>query len=145
MNTHAYACIYYVCSCSAGIAARAGGAYRAPSLDTEGFLHCSQAHQVRGVLEQFYASQTDLGLLVVAPTLLTSVLKYVPPASLPGASSAAALAPDERFPHLYGPLESGAILDIVDVTRFNGKPVHPDTAALLRHYRFARLPVESTL
>lgn len=144
MNTHAYACTYHVCSRSAGIAARAGGAYRAPSLDTEGFLHCSQAHQVRGELERCYASQTDLGLLVVDPTRLTSVLKYAAPASLPG-TGAAAPVPNERFPHLYGPVESGAILDIVDVTRFNGKPVHPDTAALLRHYRFARLPVESTL
>jgi predicted cupin superfamily sugar epimerase len=35
--------------------------------------------------------------------------------------------------------------DAVDLRCFDGRPVHPDTAALIRHYRFERLPVEGTL
>jgi len=141
-------CIFHICSRTEATAALAAGAYRAPSLVSEGFIHLSRAHQVAGVLAAFYAGQADQVLLVVAPSLLSAPLRYeapAPPASL--GLSAAAPEPDaaQRFPHLYGPLNAEAIIDVVDVAGFTGAPVHADTAALLGHYRFARLPLEGTL
>lgn len=138
-------CIFHICTREAAVAARLSGEYRAPSLDSEGFIHLSQAHQVRGVLDAFYAGQPDLVLLVVDPGLVTSPLRCEPPGPMPAAATPAQIPPEQLFPHIYGPLNADAILDMVDVARFHGQVVHGDTAALLRHYRFERLPVEGTL
>ena len=122
--------------------------YRAPSLAAEGFIHLSRAHQVLGVLAAFYAGQTDLVLLVVAPSLLSAPLRYEAPAPLVVVSGEAGAPPPDTaqlFPHLFGPLNGEAIIDVVGTQGFSGAPVHPDTAALLRHYRFDRLPLEGTL
>ena len=139
------ACIFHICTRAAAEAARASGSYHTASLDTEGFIHMSQAHQVRTVLEAFYAGQPDLVLLLVVPQLLRSPLRFEAPSTLPHAPGA--LLPDasQLFPHLYGALNMDAVVDVLDVAQFQGAPVHPDTAALLQHYRFERLPVEGTL
>ena len=139
------ACIFHISTREALAAARQVGEYSAPSLATEGFIHFSRAHQVQQVVKAFYANQQDLVLLVVDPGLLSSPLRYEGPAHPHRAGSPSGIAPDQLFPHLYGPLNTGAILDVVDVARFNGEPIHADTAAMLRHYRFERLPVEGTL
>jgi len=139
------ACIFHICTRADADAALAAGVYRAPSLDTEGFIHLSCAHQVRPVLDAFYPDQSALVLLVVDPTLLTAPLRYEAPASLPVVGQAPAPDAAQTFPHLYGPLDAQAVLDVIAVDQFDGCAVHPDTAALLRHYRFARLPVEGTL
>jgi len=139
------ACIFHICTRAAAEAARTSGSYRAASLDTEGFIHLSQAHQVRAVLEAFYAGQPDLVLLLVVPQLLHSPLRFEAPSTL--AHAPGALLPDasQRFPHLYGALNMDAVVDVLDAAQFQGAPVHPDTVALLQHYRFERLPVEGTL
>lgn len=139
------ACIFHISTREALAAARQVGEYSTPSLATEGFIHFSHAHQVQQVVKAFYASQQDLVLLVVDPGLLSSPLRYEGPAHPTGVGSASGIAPDQLFPHLYGPLNTSAILDLIDLVRFDGKPVHPDTVAMLRHYRFERLPVEGTL
>ena len=139
------ACIFHICTRAAAEAARTSGSYRAASLDTEGFIHMSQAHQVRTVLDAFYAGQPDLVLLLVVPQLLRAPLRFEAPSTLPHAQGA--LLPDasQLFPHLYGALNMDAVVDVLDVAQFHGAPVHPETAALLQHYRFERLPVEGTL
>lgn len=123
-------CIFHIASRQAARSAGEDGEYRHASLTTEGFIHFSSAHQVLGVAERYYAGQTDLVLLVVDPGLLKAELRF---------------EGDEAFPHLYGPLNADAIIDTVDLASFDGSPVHPDTQAMLRHYRFSRLPVEGTL
>ncbi len=138
-------CIFHICTRAAAVAARLSGEYRAPSLDSEGFIHLSQAHQVRGVLNAFYAGQADLVLLVVDPALVTSPLRHEPPGPMPAAATLAQIPSDQLFPHIYGPLNVNAIRDVLAVARFHGQAVFADTTALLRHYRFERLPVEGTL
>lgn len=138
-------CIFHISTRGAAAALRQLPAYQAPSLASEGFIHFSRAHQVHGVVRAFYAGKSDLALLVVDAGLLSSPLKYEAPAHPAGAGDPAEIPSDQLFPHLYGPLNTSAIVDVVDVARFDGKPVHPDTAAMLRHYRFDRLPVEGTL
>lgn len=90
-------------------AAKPGGLYRVPSLDREGFIHFSGRDQVLRVAEAIYRDQSDLLLLVVDPSRLTAALKYEAPSHPPGAPAPEA-ARDEQFPHLYGPLNLGAVL-----------------------------------
>jgi uncharacterized protein (DUF952 family)/predicted cupin superfamily sugar epimerase len=136
----ASACIFHICTATALAEARQAGAYRAASLATEGFIHLSQAHQVLPVARAFYAGQAGLLLLLVDPTLLTAPLRHeAPTGAAPGIDAS------DAFPHVYGPIDLNAIVDVLPLERFDGRPVHADTLALLRHYRFDRLPVEGTL
>jgi uncharacterized protein (DUF952 family) len=75
------------------------GFYEAPSLNTEGFIHNSTAAQVQGVLERYYAGQSNLVLLHIEETKLIAELKYE-------------LAPsvNEMFPHIFGVINLGAIV-----------------------------------
>lgn len=75
------------------------GFYEAESLAKEGFIHASKATQVAGVLERYYRDKTDLMLLHIDETKLTSPLKYE-------------LAPsvNEAFPHIYGRLNLDAVV-----------------------------------
>jgi uncharacterized protein (DUF952 family) len=92
------AIIYHVTSSSEWEAAKAKGYYEAPSLATEGFIHCSQDHQVEGVLQRYFSGRTDLVKLVIDTEKLNVPLRYE-------------LAPSvgESFPHLYGPLNLEAV------------------------------------
>jgi uncharacterized protein (DUF952 family) len=81
-------------------AARRDGVYRAPSLDSEGFIHCSLPTQVTHVADWFYRDVPDLVLLAIDPSKLTSPLRWEP--------SADAFAGD--FPHVYGPIDAAAVV-----------------------------------
>ncbi len=76
------------------------GSTRGVDLAAEGFIHCSTAEQVPGVLQRFYADAVDLLLLHVDETLLTSELRYddVPNAGV--------------FPHVYGPINLDAVVRV---------------------------------
>jgi uncharacterized protein (DUF952 family) len=80
------------------------GAYRPASLAQEGFIHCSTAEQVPDVANAFYRGQRDLVLLVIDPARLQAPLRYEPPAEAPQSAA--------RFPHLYGPLNTDAVLRV---------------------------------
>ncbi len=80
--------------------ARANGQYRAPSLDSEGFIHCSLPTQVTHVADWFYRDVPDLLLLAIDPSLLTSPLRWEPSAD----------AFDGDFPHVYGPIDTAAVV-----------------------------------
>ncbi len=73
---------------------------RGRTLEEEGFIHCSYEHQVRGVLDAFYADVDEVLILTIDPTDLD--VRDEPPA--PGI--------DERFPHIYGPLPTSAVTSI---------------------------------
>ncbi|MFN3742965.1 MAG: DUF952 domain-containing protein [Anaerolineales bacterium] len=82
--------------------------YRPPSLEKEGFIHFSAAHQIKKVREALYRDQPNLLLLVVDETRLKSPLRWEP------------LGPEnERFPHLYGPLNLDAVVKIIELSSTN--------------------------
>jgi uncharacterized protein (DUF952 family) len=105
------------------VAAGYGAAgYRPASLDTEGFIHFSAPEQVAGTANRFYTGREDLLLVVVDPSKLTAELRWEPPAG-----SSPDPAPDsdprsgsghrdrrdgELFPHLYGPIDAGAVVAV---------------------------------
>jgi uncharacterized protein (DUF952 family) len=80
------------------------GFYTAPSLETEGFIHCSEESQVEGVLKRYYKGVADLQKLHIETGKLTSTLKYE-------------LAPSvhEHFPHIYGPINLDAVVNVQEL------------------------------
>jgi len=103
--------IYHASLVSDWTAAQAAGEYtvstRGRSLADEGFLHASYADQVAGVLQRFYADLTEpMVLLAIDPDRLTVP---VVPESPPGLV--------EKFPHIYGPLDPAAVVEVVPLTR----------------------------
>jgi uncharacterized protein (DUF952 family) len=86
-------------------AARAVGRYerstRGTALADVGYVHLATAAQWPEVLRRFYADHDgDLVLLTVDPDRLDDPLRWESPH--PGS--------DERFPHLYGPLPTAAVV-----------------------------------
>ncbi len=86
--------IFHITTAGEWDAARRAGSYRAPSLESEGFIHCSLPTQVTHVADWFYREIPDLVLLCIDPAELTSELRWEP--------SADAFAGE--FPHVYGPI-----------------------------------------
>ena len=100
------------------------GDYRAPSLETEGFIHCSTSSQVLPVAENYYKGQSGLVALVIEPTLLSSDLKWEPPS---GGSPPPGVAEGDSFPHIYGPINLTAVVKVLDLkTDPNNKFILPD-------------------
>jgi len=87
------------------------GEYRAPSLEREGFIHCSTEKQVVHVANAFYRGQKDLVLLAVDETRLEPEVKWEPPAEpvAPGHS------PADQFPHIYGAINVEAVASVLDL------------------------------
>ena len=108
--------IFHITTATEWAAARADGLYRAPSLDTEGFIHCSLPTQVNHVADWFYRDVSDLVLLCIEPGRLTSELRWEP--------SADAFAGE--FPHVYGPIAIEAVVLTVPWARGADGFVLPD-------------------
>ena len=104
--------IYHITSRTAWNQARQRGDYRAASLETEGFIHCSTDKQVIPVAEKFYKGQADLLLLVIEPERLTSDLKWEAPAE---GTPPPGVAEGDLFPHIYGPINLEAVVRVLDL------------------------------
>ena len=74
--------------------------YYAESLETEGFIHCSYADQLEGVLRRYYANEEKVLILTIEPEKLTSKLVSEPSTN------------NEIYPHIYGKINRDAIIDI---------------------------------
>lgn len=104
--------IYHITSRAAWNDARPRGDYRAESLGTEGFIHCSTESQVLPVAEKYYAGQHGLVLLMIDPALLTSDLKWEPPS---GGAPPPGVAEGDLFPHIYGQINLDAVVRVFDL------------------------------
>ncbi|MGA9190920.1 MAG: DUF952 domain-containing protein [Anaerolineales bacterium] len=95
--------IFHLAQRKAWEAAQRLGDYRPPSLESEGYIHCSPADRVDEVAQAFFGGQDDLMLLEIDSVLLTSKLVYEKAADRGG-----------LFPHIYGSLNLGAVVATVD-------------------------------
>lgn len=86
------------------------GEYIAPSLQIEGFIHCSTEKQVAHVANAFYRGKTDLVLLVIEEGKLKPELKWEAPAGPP----APGISESDSFPHIFGPINLNAVASIPD-------------------------------
>lgn len=98
--------IYHVALASDWAAAQREGTYAVStvgrSLADEGFIHASRADQWAGVRQRYYADVTEpLVLLVIdRARLAAEVLDEAVPDS------------EETFPHVYGPIEVAAVVEV---------------------------------
>lgn len=92
--------IYHITTAAAWEKSQLEGAYIADSLATEGFIHCSTADQVAGVLDRYYKGQTGLVKLTIDKSKVTSPLIFELATSI-----------NEVFPHIHGPINLSAIIN----------------------------------
>ena len=76
--------------------------YEAESLRTEGFIHCSFADQIETVLQRYYKNVGKVLILTIEAEKIKS--KYVEEPS----------TNQEIYPHIYGAINRGAIVEIVE-------------------------------
>ncbi len=81
------------------------GPYQSDSLETEGFIHCSNEDQVAQVANRFYADSGELLVLCID----TDRLEHPVRDELAGT--------DERFPHIYGPINREAVVEVRPMER----------------------------
>lgn len=98
------ATIYHITTAAAWKAAKAAGSYEAASLVTEGFIHCCELKQMRGVLKRYFQEKKNLLALAVDTELLTAEIKYEQSPTL-----------NEAFPHIYGPIPVTAVVEEMDL------------------------------
>jgi uncharacterized protein (DUF952 family) len=77
------------------------GHYRCPSLEREGFIHCSTPAQVIEVAGRLFRGRHDLLLLVIDPKRVEAEIRREDGGN------------GQIYPHVYGPLNVGAVTEIV--------------------------------
>jgi uncharacterized protein (DUF952 family) len=88
--------------------------YRADSLATEGFIHCSNADQAARSANRFFADAADLLVLHLDAGRLGDLLRDEPAGD------------GELFPHVHGPLDRAAVLAVEPLRRgADGRWVFP--------------------
>jgi uncharacterized protein (DUF952 family) len=74
--------------------------YQPDSLHLEGFIHCSYASQLEGVLERYYRNAGRVLILSIETGKLLSKLVEEPSTG------------GEKFPHVYGRLNHSAVVAV---------------------------------
>ena len=74
--------------------------YQPDSLTTEGFIHCSYASQLDGVLERYYSGVEKVLILTIDTDKLLSKLVKEESTN------------NELFPHIYGRLNINSVVDV---------------------------------
>jgi uncharacterized protein (DUF952 family) len=69
------------------------------TLAEQGFIHCSFSDQVQRIADLVYAGRDDVVLLTVSTELVTVPIRVDDVGS-------------DAFPHLYGPLDTSAVVDV---------------------------------
>ena len=96
--------IYKICPASAWREAERQGVYRGSANDhKDGYIHFSTASQLPETARKHYFGQTGLFLIGVDADALGEELRWEPSRN------------DELFPHLYGELDLGAVLAVMNL------------------------------
>ena len=95
--------IYKILPRAAWTAAREAGRFEGSAVDlADGFIHFSTAAQAQETARRHFAGQAELVVLAVEAEDLGAVLRWQPSRG------------GELFPHLYGPLEAGLVLQVTE-------------------------------
>ncbi len=110
--------IYKICPASAWREAERRGVFRGSADDIrDGFIHFSLASQVAETARKHFFGQTGLFLIEVDAAALGDALRWEPSRN------------DELFPHLYGELDLGAVIGVLDLrARSDGTHDIPELA-----------------
>ena len=83
--------------------------YVAPSLESEGFIHCSTPAQLLATAARYYTGASDLVVLVLDPDRLSSRLAYE------------VATGGQSFPHVHGPIAKAAVVDLLPLEERDGQ------------------------
>lgn len=76
--------------------------YKGDTLTSEGFIHCSTKDQLIEVANYIFKGREDLHLLVIDESKVTQEIKYEDAGN------------GKLYPHIYGPLNTNAVIDVLD-------------------------------
>lgn len=93
--------ILHLCTRADWEAAQKAGEYRAASLESEGFIHCSRPDQILNVTNTYYQHIPSLVLLWLEPEEIAAEIRWE-------------AADGDEFPHIYGPLNLNAVMRVCD-------------------------------
>jgi uncharacterized protein (DUF952 family) len=79
------------------------GKYIPPAFQNDGFIHCSEKHQLEGVANRIFAGKHQLLLLCIDES---KVKEKVIRENLEGGNS--------LYPHIYGPLNTDAVSAVLE-------------------------------
>lgn len=82
--------------------AQSSGIYQAPSLEEEGFIHCSTVEQVLGPANTMFHGRQGLLLLVIDPERVKEEIVFED-----------CYESGEAFPHIYGALNLEAVVQAI--------------------------------
>ncbi|CAN5643361.1 DUF952 domain-containing protein [soil metagenome] len=74
--------------------------YRAESLQSEGFIHCSYESQLEGVLKRYYSEVDRVFILSIDTAKLLPKLVEEPSTN------------GEMFPHIYGRINRNSVVEV---------------------------------
>jgi uncharacterized protein (DUF952 family) len=106
--------IFHITTRDAWSEAERSSQYRADTLATEGFIHCSNADQVAEVANIRFRGREDLVLLWIEPSLVRAEIRYEK-----------ALDGSGEFPHIYGPLNVDAVARVEAYVERDGSFLAP--------------------
>jgi uncharacterized protein (DUF952 family) len=96
--------IYKICPASAWREAERQGVYRGSADDArDGFIHFSTASQVAETARKHFFGQRALFLVEIDADELGDALRWEPSRN------------NELFPHLYGELDLGAVISVINL------------------------------
>jgi len=98
--------IFHICLREAWETAIKQSVYRADSLETQGFIHCSSHEQFERVANTYFRGGKDLVLLIIDPFKVEADIKWELAMDVPGL----------LFPHIYGALNLDAVIQVMDLT-----------------------------
>ena len=98
--------IYHLLTASEWEQAKSAGSYSPPSLDDEGFIHAAYASQTLDVANSLFPGQTDLVLLCIDLSKVTTEFREDWVEFPPGTQS--------LHPHFYGALNLDSVVRVVD-------------------------------
>jgi uncharacterized protein (DUF952 family)/ubiquinone/menaquinone biosynthesis C-methylase UbiE len=93
--------IFHITTKSEFEKAKSSGSYMSPSLEKEGFIHCSQHYQVCEVADFIFKNKKDLVLLAIDEEKCQREIKYEGPSW-------------NTFPHIYGSLNFDSVVKTFD-------------------------------
>jgi uncharacterized protein (DUF952 family)/uridine phosphorylase len=107
----------HITTYQAWVQAQQRGHYQTPSLQQEGFIHCSTPRQTLGVANSMFHGERGLVLLCIDEDKVASAISYED-----------CYETGQEFPHIYGPLNLEAVVRVVPFTPdADGKFALPDT------------------
>lgn len=96
--------VYHILASAEWKRARSNSTYTPPAFGQEGFIHLCDEDQIAGVIERYFPEPGNLMALCINPQQLNAELRYEN-----------LLGGEEQFPHLYGPLNLDAVLEVLPI------------------------------